>query len=154
MDKYTSYYPKKGEVVLPYVTMWVATSTFVKRERDPNDEWDIGDEGEELEDYGVVLDGGEIQPRRGYYPTRSRSLTEEELGFMPKAGDDVFMVIEVYGDGCTFGNQSPLYKPMKIFKTYYEAEAWKTSPEGNACKDDGYFGGHKDYIIEKVMVRR
>ncbi len=133
----------------PYVTLWVDTSEYTIRERDPDDEWDAGDYGEELVNFGVCIGA----QNKNSYLSRDRSLNKEHIGFFPKAGDTVFMVIESYGTGSTFGSTNPCYQPVKIFKTHQGATQWLKTPEAEACKDSDYFGGHNDYLIESVVVK-
>ncbi len=145
-DKYT-YHDTREKV--PYVTLWVNTFEYVVRPRDPDDEWDAGDYGEDLEGYGVCIGA----QSKSSYLGRDKSLSEEHLGFFPNKGDTVFLVIESYGTGSTFGHTSPCYQPVKIFKTYDDAKAWLVSPEGERCKDSDYFGGHNEYLIKDVVVQ-
>lgn len=148
-NRYTGYYAKPGVEPEPYVTLWVSTHTEVVRERNENDEWDSGDDTEVLDDYGVSLG-----PHLGCgYGSRDRALTEEHIGFMPEIGDLVYMVIEDYGSGSTFGHTDSNFAPVKVFATYKDANDWLTTPEAKRCKDTDYFGGHNQYLIEEVHVR-
>jgi hypothetical protein len=147
-DKYTSHdrYSDDG----PFVTLWVETSSSYTREPVSGDEWDAGDKEEELDDFGVSL-GVPKNPDR--YISRDRALNKEHLGFFPKVGDVVFMVIESFGQGSTFGSEDPCYKPVRVFKTQEEASDWTESDEAEDYKDDGYFGGHNEYLVEEVTVK-
>lgn len=95
-------------------------------------------------DYGVCIGA----PFKRSYLARNRSLNEHHLGFFPNKGETVFMVIESYGTGCTFGSTNPCYQPVKVFKTYQDAKTWLVSPEA----DSDYFGGHNEFIIKEVTV--
>jgi hypothetical protein len=107
------------------------------------------EDAEELEDYGVSL-GAYLGK---HYAGRDKALNETHLGFMPNVGDSVYMVIEDHSDGDTFSSTAHVFEPMKIFTTHEAATAWTTSPEGERCKDTGYFGGHNAYIIKEVRVK-
>lgn len=144
-SKYDEFYPKKGSEPVPCIKLWVETREFTIREADPADDWDRGDDGEELTDYGVAL--GVDAPSH-----RSKCFDEKMLGWLPKAGDRVHMVIEEYGDGCTFGSTSPVFRPVHVFRTEVDAQEWVKSPQAEEWKDTGYFGGHIGYRIEEVKV--
>jgi len=149
-DRYTKHSAWDDKVRdIPFVTLWVKTSEYTTRERDPNDEWDDGDYAEELEDYGVCIGANKS---KSSYLNRDRALNESHLGFFPKINDPVYMIIESYGTGSTFGNTNPCYQPIKIFKTREEAENWMDTPEAERCKDTDYFGGHNEYIVKRVWV--
>lgn len=146
--KYTSH-DYWNDKVTPYVTLWVKTSEYTVRERNENDEWDAGDSAEELTDYGVCIGAN---TSKSSYLSRDKALNENHIGFFPKVNDPVYMVIESYGTGSTFGSTNPVYRPVKIFKTRQDAEAWLLTPEAERCKDTDYFGGHNEYIVEKVWT--
>lgn len=136
-NRYTSHHASSNKT--PYVTLYVCTSETYTREPD---------ESESLDSFGVALGAG----TNGRDYGKDKCLTEAHIGFMPAVGDTVYLVIEVYGEGCTFGHTRPCYRPAKVFKTKADAEAWIDSPEGEACKDTDYFGGHDEYLIEAVEV--
>lgn len=134
----------------PYITAWTHTEFYTTREPDPESEWDIGDSSGELIGYGVSIGRPKEKNR---YDSEERSFNEEDIGFMPKVGDVVYMVIERYSDGCTFGNTDGYHLPVHIFKTYEEANNWTESKEAQAFKYDSYFGGHQDWLIKEVLVK-
>ncbi len=151
--RYTSFYPEKGDT-RPYVCLWVGVNERYTREPRDNDEWDAGERAEELQSYGVELRGGpeKAEAKPGRWGSRDVCLDESQLGFMPQRGQVVRLVIEEYCDGCTFGSTSPIFKPVRIFKTGAEARAWTESDEAGRYKFDGYFGGHIGFRVELVEV--
>lgn len=147
-SRYTSFYPKKGDTT-PYWTLWVSTNDYVTQEADPDDEWSRASTAENLVGYGVCV-GAPLNVVHDI--GRSRSLDAEQLGFAPAVGDMIYLVIESYADGDTFGHDDPLYRPVKAFPTEEAARKWLTSNEAALCKENGYFGGHNGYQIELVEV--
>lgn len=147
-SKYSSLSDKFSFPKDPYVTAWVSTYMETYREPDPDDEWDAGEDGEVLSGFGVLFgkDNHKISS------SHSECMGEAFLGFMPKKGDTVFLIIERYGSGSTFGSTNPVFRPCKIFKTYEDSENWTKSEEGERFKDTDYFGGHQEYLIEMVTV--
>lgn len=131
-----------------YVVLWVNVEERCTKEPQKDDEWDTGDHEEMLTDYGVS-----IGPWMGrHYINRSVSLNKEQIGFFPKVDDKVYMVIEAYKQGDTFGSTSPCFKPVKIFMSRADAKDWLLSNEAEQYKDNDYFGGHIEYLVEPVDV--
>lgn len=134
---------------LPFVTAWVTTSSEYTREPDPDDEWDVGDSHETLTGKGVSVGVPEMQQRE---LANDKCFNQEHIGFMPKAGDVVYLVVERYADGCTFGHTSGRARPVHIFKTRKAAVEWIESDEASRLKDTDYFGGHEDWEVHQVVV--
>lgn len=148
-DQYTYHYPKNGDTT-PYVTLWVNTCDTEYRGGDKgNDRYRYkGTNTEILKDYGCSL--GAYLGRA--YIGRSKALTEEHIGFMPQQNDVVWMVIESHTEGDSFGHTDEAFRPVKVFKTYQDANAWLGTEEAERCKMDGYFERHNEYIIKDVHV--
>lgn len=142
----------------PYVTLWVTVSDLVTREPYKDDDWDRGDSAESLENYGVDLSDPNLPQKHksanmyGHYSSRDRCMNAKQLGFMPKVGDKVYLVIEIFSSGDTFGNTDPQFRPAKVFKTAKSANKWLASEEAENFKDIDYFGGHKSYEIYSTIV--
>ena len=134
----------------PYVVCWTETGFTCSREPDPNDEWDAGDTTGSLDDYGVSIG---LPNKKSRYYEEEKSFNKEDIGFMPSVGDVVYLVIESYDDGCTFGHTFNRHHPMHLFKTYEKAVKWTNSKDAKQCQDSGYFGGHNEWIIKEVVVR-
>ncbi len=147
--RYTEHYATEDDNT-PFITMWVDVSE--------QDTGSIDGDGspysgyssntETLEDYGVSIGAYLGQS----YGGRSKALTKEHLGFMPIAGDGVFMIIEDYSTGSSFGNTEHQFRPVKIFKTRIDANEWLLTEEAERCKDTDYFGGHNKYLVKSVVV--
>lgn len=129
------------------MTAWTDTEVTYSSEPDPQDEWDAGDEQGTLRSCGVTVGA----PTHVAYD-ESMAFNEADIGFMPQKGDTVFMVIEQYGDGSTFGTRRGLCRPQHLFKTYAEAEAWTKTEEAKRCEDTDYFGGHEEWLIQETVV--
>ncbi len=148
-NAYTDHYPKEGDTT-PYITMWLNVS-----EMDTGSDRGDGSpysgysrDTETLEDYGVSI-GAYLGKT---YGDRSRALTEEHIGFMPIAGSGVFMIIEDYASGSTFGKTAHQFRPVKIFKTRKDANEWMLTEEAERCRDTDYFGGHNEYLVKSCVV--
>lgn len=108
----------------------VLADDYYIRDPDPDDTWDIGERG--LSDIRVEI-----------------AQTEADYGYdvTPKADGTVCVLVEHYGDGCTFGNSE--YAEVKgVFTDLADAELYANSLNTN----HGYFGWHIDflYFTEKV----
>lgn len=112
------------------VDIEVITEEFTVREIDPNDSWDIGETG--LTVLGVSL-------------TRTDRTWGTEVEGSP--GDPAVVLVEHYGDGCTFGS-SHCVETRGIFGTEREAR------EAAALirTDHGYFGWHIDFLYYGVVL--
>lgn len=108
----------------------------------------------DLVDCGVTTNPAKI---RGKTSCKDRSWTAAELSFygnsnLPLPGQKVFLVVERYGDGSTFGYRRGLSRPMRFFASKKLAEKWVASDEADNLKDRDYFGGHEAYEIHPVAV--
>lgn len=84
--------------------------------------------------------------------TENKSWNVEELGFEPKKGQQVYLIVERFGDGSTFNSRRGLSRPIKIFASNDLARKWLASDEAKKLKDDDFFGGHENYEIHSVIV--
>lgn len=111
------------------------TSEYTKREIDPEDSWDAGC-------YGITFDSVFVYEA-------GQSAEWRDLDDLPvSVGDEVTVLVEHYGDGCTFGNQE--YMEVRgIFRTYEEAKAFSETLK----PDHGYFGWFENWILETTTVR-
>jgi hypothetical protein len=111
------------------------TDSFVTRERDQDDKWDAGDE--RVVFYGVTA-YRRAAGKNGY--------AEDNV---PDLGTPIYVLIEVYDSGSTFGSS----------KGNVEVESWHLSYEAAkarslvAPKDCDYFGGHVEWRIEVTELR-
>jgi hypothetical protein len=74
----------------------------------------------------------------------------QELGFEPKRGDIIYVVVEDYSDGDTFGRTTHAFAERHVAKTWIDADDW-IKTKGKPY--DGYFGGHNDWRIVEARVR-
>jgi hypothetical protein len=112
------------------VDISVKTEGYTIREVDPNDDWDIGEDG--LYITGVTV----TRTERDY----ADSIDGE-------SGDPAVVLVEHYSDGCTFGSSE--YAEVKgIFKTYADAESFAH----RLNTDHGYFGCHIGFCYFDVVL--
>lgn len=109
----------------------------------------------DLVDCGVTTNPAKI---RGKTSCKDRSWTAAKLKSFygnsdpPLPGKKVFLVVERYGDGSTFGYRRGLSRPMRFFPSEKLAKEWVASDEADNLKDRDYFGGHEAYKIYPVVV--
>lgn len=115
------------------------TTEYTKREIDPEDSWDAGC-------YGITLQSVSV------YEARSEDLHnnyDEAFDELPVSiGDEVTVLVEHYGDGCTFGN-SEYMEVRGIFRTYEDAKVFSKTLK----PDHGYFGWFEGWIMETATVK-
>ena len=134
----------------PFITAWVKVIFEQTREPIEDDQWDSGDDQGILVNYGVCV-GSPKHENRDY--SAEISFNAKDLGFLPKSGDKVYLVIERHGAGSTFGHTDDCFRPQHVFKTEAQAEAWTRSSEAKECEDHDYFGGHDEWLIKEVVVQ-
>lgn len=139
-----------ADINKPYITGWVNVSYEITREHDPDDRWSGEDKSGSLDDYGLSL--GQPQNKNRYYDNE-KSFNKSDIGFMPKVKDIVYLVIEDYDEGDSFGHTDHSFKPFHIFKTEEEAIEWTRSDNAISCMDSDYFGGHNEWIIKECIVK-
>ncbi len=132
-----------------YITAWAQVEFEVITEPDPDDAWDRGNDTGYLIDFGVTI--GSPKGKNRWY-SNEQTFSVEDIGFAPKSRDRIYMVFERYASGDTFGHTDGNYKPVKLFKTREEAQAWVETPEANTLKNTDYFGGHEGWEIKATDV--
>lgn len=63
--------------------------------------------------------------------------------------DKVFVLIEDYASGDTFGRTESSFKVVAVYGSYSAAE----KGAANAPKCSDYFGGHNQFLIEEVRLK-
>ena len=120
-----------------FLNIDVETGASYTRAPDPDDSWDIGDE--HITFIGVTAVRSENK-WSGY--------SEENV---PEDGETVYVLVECYSHGCTFGVTNNDHHHIGWYRTYAEAEkASETTPKNN----DYFGGGHEYWHIEPVVVGR
>jgi len=110
----------------------VQASSYSIREADPDDQWDIGEDG--LEIHGVSLVRLPDDHKWG-----------EEIDGQP--GDPAVVLVEHYSDGCTFGSSE--YAEVKgIFRSGLAAQ----EAAAKIPTDHGYFGAHISFKYFDVTL--
>lgn len=106
------------------------TEEYYINEPDPEDSWDSGKRGSILRSVRVVT-------------------TDKQYGdeIDAKVGDNVFVLIEHYGDGDTFGS-GEYHEAKGVYKTHKDAE----QAANNKSTHHGYFGWHEEWIIREVPI--
>jgi len=69
---------------------------------------------------------------------------------LANVGDTVYVVVEDYGSGSTFGRTEHDYSVEGVFATGKEAAEFVEV----STKNNDYFGGHNRWIIESVVVMK
>lgn len=110
------------------------TSSHVTRSRDEDDGWDRGDDQ-------IVFHGVTAYRREA----RKEGYAEEGV---PALGTPIYVLIEVYDSGSTFGSTKGNVEVESWHLTYAEAKARSLV----APKDNDYFGGHVEWRIEVVEL--
>lgn len=100
-----------------------------------DDGWDQGDYEHHFECVIARL-------RRSRWPVK-------ETRPKPKPGEDIFVAVEIYGYGSTFGHTTGHPEAHEWFYTYDEAANWISTAPVNT----DFFGGHEEWLIERVMLR-
>lgn len=100
------------------VKVIVETETWVTRERDPEDEWDAGDEDGRVSwvSAEVCTEGADENYTfygRGHMPVVFDCDAAE--------GDTVFVVVADYTSGSTFGTSAGYFHILTVTKSYEEA---------------------------------
>lgn len=100
------------------VVVTTSVKDYVTRERDPNDDWDIGDVDGHVDNVsGAIVD--ELQT---YYGC---SLGKEFPDHV-KVGTRLYAVVADYTSGCTFGRTGAQGQVLDAFETVEEAMALAT----------------------------
>lgn len=119
--------------IYPALYVDVVCSHYIVRHPDPEDRWDIGDDGFNFEDVRVI---------------RYECESKDRYNFNTNVGETVYVVIENYSTGCTFGYTESEYSSAGIFGTLKEAEEYIKT----ANKIDGYFDRHICWMIEEATI--
>lgn len=115
-----------------FIKVNIESTEYTIREIDPDDSWDAGETG--LRYLGCTA-------------AISQSSGDEEIDFECAPGDTVYVLIEHYTDGCTFGSSEYL-ECKGVFQT--EAEALERSRSIDT--GHGYFGSHICFHVEPCRV--
>lgn len=118
-----------------YVDVRVLTHSVEIRPPNPDDEWDRGDNSAVLEKVEVYL----YEDKKGSF----------EVNFTVKPYQEVFVLVEDYSDGDTFGHYEHCFSAKGVYKTRDQAVAAVEKAE----KFNGYFGNHNDWLIESATVK-
>jgi len=110
------------------------TSSHITRARDEDDNWDSGDSRTVF--HGVTAYRREAN-KTGY--------AEDNV---PELGTPIYILIEVYDSGCTFGSSKGDVEVESWHLSYADAKA--RSLVAPQCTD--YFGGHVEWRIEVVEL--
>lgn len=77
--------------------------------------------------------------------------TQKDLGFTPKIGDEVFIIIQDYSTGDTFSYTEHMFRSHYVTRTSIAADEWlqKYGFEREICS---YFDEHNGWIVKKAIV--
>lgn len=100
------------------VVVTTSVKDYVTRERDPNDDWDIGD----VEGYVDNVSGAIVDKLEGYYGCS----LGKEFPDSVKPGTVLYAVVADYTSGCTFGRTGAQGQVLDAFETVDEAMALAT----------------------------
>ena len=110
----------------------IQTSETCVREPTDDDDWDVGD-------VEISFEGIEAYRIESFYG---------EGEDVPAPGTMVYVLIEVVDSGSTFGSTTNNHYERGWFRTY---ESAKKKADATP-KNNDYFGGHKYWRIEPVVV--
>lgn len=110
--------------------------TWIDRERNPDDEWDIGDEGGCIVNV-TAREARDYEQAIGYWGESALV----ELDVQP--GQSIFAVVADYTSGCTFGRTAGHSQVLDAFTSSEQAEQLKAA----AQQSNGYSFtfGDKEY---------
>lgn len=116
-----------------YLSIYLDTRCETIRDPDPEDPWDRGDAEVTL----LRVTAKKVKSQEGWI--------EEDV---PDVGTKVYVLIEVYDTGDTFGQDLRYHETKSWHRTYEEAARTRD----NTPVTDGYFNRHVDWLIEPVII--
>jgi hypothetical protein len=118
----------------------IETYTSMDRMPDPGDEWDHGEWTDHLERVTATRCTAEMPD--WYTPP-----SDEEP--VPEPGTTVWVLIEVYDSGDSFGS----YNKRHEERAWYLTELDAIDASDKIPIYDDYFGGHCEWIVKPVVVK-
>lgn len=111
------------------IVVTAETEEWSTRERDPNDEWDIGDTDGRVSNVVAYVDS--INEHFYYGASAGKEIDAT-------AGDTVYAVVADYNSGCTFGQSGGHADVLDFFVSNEEAEALAEAALKPDGKEDRY----------------